>query len=381
MPAQEHYKSIQDQFAGVAAAPGAPQAAQPAGRGKTIGEMFHSSIPDAELRAKTWEIYVDAMSKIKGVATSDLGSLLTANMTPMFTEVRNTDTVTLNVYESRKTKMLVTDYRLRIPEKAQGVGRKGQKFNPDGTMPTEVSKTRSERTQTLMFIGEELKNSIVGASMVASQQGIDLVADEMGGAMLSMRQGTNYYLLRGVEQTTITSGSIPETGGLLDRTSTYVEDLDYADIGADFIEDQLDEWRPAFGDAFNAMVLTNTKQLRSVRTIEQDRLKGNGWLDYFAFDSKMQERIRDYKVRVDRVFEPVIGNPVPFTHEKDLPANTSLMFMLDYPYLGEFALDGQTGPWAVALPTPTLFKLVCVWYGFANVDPVETSRRKWTNHG
>lgn len=390
----EVYQNLQKQFAGLAAAPtssaelqyqqpdGQPAEQKRAMMGRTLGEMFFYSIPDAIEREATVDLLRDSLTKQNALLASELLSLLTANLSVPFAEARNTDTRWFNFLESRPRRMIITDTRIRIPATYQGLGRRAAAFHPEGPLPAEAEKTRSERTQTLMFFGEQSKISIVGASMVQSQTGIDLVANEMEGHMLSIRQAANYYTLRGIEQANWAdpvTPTIPQCHGVHTASTTNPQDQAAGAVTDASLEAALYDMHPMFGEGFQAILFTNKTQIKAIKTIEITKYPGNSYIDYLAYE-QLRNQFTAYQVKIERLYEPTVGNYLPAVSEKDLPTGESLLCIVDFPYLGEFSLNGSTGAMALALPTPSLFELKVIFYGCAPIDPIVESRRKLINH-
>lgn len=389
------YQNLQQQFAGLAAAPTAPaESVQYQGTngkpvqqerpmmGRTLGEMFFYSIPDAIERESTMDYLKDCLIKQNAIVATDLDSLLTANMSEPFAEARNTDTRWFNFLESRPRRMIITDRRIRIPQKAQGTNRRAALFHPDGPMPAEAQKTRTERSQTLMFFGEQSKLSIVGQSMLQSQMNINLQADELEGNMLALRQAANYYTLRGVEEsdwTDPTTPTIPQSRGVHTGSTTNPQDLAGNDMNDDNLEDALYDLHPVFGEGFQAILFTNKKQIKNIKTLEINKYPGNSYIDYLQYE-QLKNQFNSYQVKIERLFEPTVGNYLPVVSEKDLPSGESLLAIVDYPYLGEFALNGSVGAMALALPTALMYDVKVIFYGCAPIDPMPESRRKIINH-
>jgi hypothetical protein len=348
----------------------------------TFGELMLFGCPnpgdrDRILRSGLQSIYL-------AIGSTDINSLIPADISGAMAVLRNPDTKVLNVLEGSPNRDVTNSWQYiwdeeRVPTTRAPV------FNPDGSLPAENQPSWSVGSNTLMFVGRQVKGSLVGGQMANAQRNVDVMQRALMSATTEIRQAMNFYAIQGAEQTSYAPASFPQASGVFERTDLNPVNAAGGLIASGgFVESAVYDIGAYIGFDFQVVGFTSNFQLGDVRTKEINRYPGSTPLTNLQYMEMLQAQIRTRLVGYNlgqstvRIFEPTNGPIVPFFYEKDLPSATSLLMVVDGPAdpaLVDFVLGGQSYI-VLARPNVNLYDLVVAAKGFTFKWPLRETSRK-----
>ena len=379
----EWYKGLQGRVKHAVATPSAPPpqigaSAEQYDAKMSLGEHMYRDYRDSYERKGVMDRIEFWASK--ELDTADITSLLAATIAPRISVQRQTETKFRNICDAQPgPKPIISDWLYRIREERIG-NQYAPPFNPDGNIPADDQAIRAQMYNSLMFVGETLRQSIIASNMASVQADVNLMAREMDHCLVRIMKSENRFLLRGVQQSSYAPSAIPQCDGFMTTSNLNVIDIGGVDLSHDWIAlGQQLICETKFGYDVQLCMLTNVRQVGTVRALEIDRYTGNNPMTFEMYNKELAAKFSEYRIPVDRIYEPNTGPPIPVIRETDLPPNTAILFILHFPMEAEFTLGGQVGPHTLARYTERLVNLAVCFKGFSGDFPLRESRVVYSN--
>lgn len=316
----------------------------------------------------------------KEVQSPDLSNIRLVSFAPRFAELRNEMTVLYNILEANEIAR-VTDFQTKFFERRIGFDL-ANPFNPNGALPGEAQSNTPARTNTLGFIGNQLKIRFI-AEELALQSPVNSLSEkarQIDDELVRIRRGINARLLVNTEQTSEAPASIPAPGGFITRSTSY-NTVVAGDLTNNIIQSNvraIANLASAEGYGYSQLVclLGGDSQLSVVRDLMINRYPGQNWLANDAMCADLARRLANVDVPTDQMmgYQPNPGRPVLFCYEPQMPTDTAFFFDPMQPQLAKFQMMGSMGPWALERPTPELLYLYVVFDAWTLQDHLIPSR-------
>lgn len=349
----------------------------------TLSKSLEFAIQDAIQREKFLnETLYPVISKL--VRTPDIGTLRMTTISDRVGELRNTDTPFLNILESNGLARSF-DYQYSFNEWDIGED-VAELWNIEDALPSEAKSVRPRRSNTITCVGNKINVSLMVENMAQQQANINFMARELDMQITRIRRKMNSALLSNTEVKAEAEGSVPQLGGFVTRSTLYNVSISNADLSRPVIQTQIDSMANPTdpqGRGYNRPLLglCQPDQLQVIRDIILTEYSGIDPMSRMDFEDTLKRRLRDYRVPVQTVFEPLPGPVIPFVYDAQLPANTCIIFEPDQPRLVKMFLGDMEGPYAMTRPTEKLQRLDVVFDLFSLEDPLVESRSVLTNVG
>lgn len=321
----------------------------------------------------------------KLVRTPDISTLRMATVSDRVAVLRNTATPFLNFLESQPGGIsTVLDYQFRFDEWNIGADTAAI-WNIEDDLPAEAKSMRPTRSNTVTCIGNKIVASLMAMDMAQQQRGIDLLAREVDLEITRLRRGMNKYLLSNTENKIENAGSTPQLGGFITRSTSYGVNCGGSDLTRSLIQGRIDaianDSDPQ-GMGYNLPLIgfTNARQLQVLRDIIVSEYNGIDPMSRVAFEQELRNRLSNFKVPIQMVFESMPGPVVPFVLDSQLPSGTTILFDGNQPRLAKMHLGGNQGPYVLQRPTEKLQSLNVMFDLFTLEDPLLVSRSVLSNH-
>lgn len=361
-------------------APSAATKARPINLEKAIWD----DKPDADGNvnsAATKQLLYNVLTK--DLKSPDLQSLRLISLADKMAELRNGQTVGLNIIESNPVQR-VTDFQVRFRERRLGFQTtQWVNLNVD-TFAAEAQSNYPARTNTLGFLGNQLNIRLIGQELAAQSpiQPVDIVQQEIEFEVTRIRRDVAKYVLYNGEVAAEVAGTPPQPGGLINRSTVYNVTLSTAsDLTNALIQSAVDSIANAaspegLGYNVELVCLTTSTQLAKIRDLMISRYPGTNANTYLDEQSMLRSRFSEVGIAPNQMksYQPDPGLPILFIFDPLLPANTIMFFEPNQPQLGKFQINGQYGPWAIERPTAALTTLLYVFDGFTLIDNLRESR-------
>lgn len=316
---------------------------------------------------------------MKEVQSPDIAQLRLVSLAPRASELRNEMTILLNIAEANPVVRL-TDFQVRFREIRVGTDT-SPFFNPNGTLPAEATSLRPMRTNTLGFIGNQLKIRFIAQELgnQSPVESVDVRAEEIDFEITRIRRGMNSALISNVEQTSEAAANIPQPGGFLTRSTLYNLNAGGVDITNALLQGRLDAIANVTspeGYGYESMVaLTGSNgQIAKVRDLMIARYPGENSSAYQQTSSAM--RLAAVNVPVEQMvgYRPLPGKDLLVGYEPQMASGTMLFFDPIQLQLGKFQMMNSLGPWVLERPTSDLLYLLLCFDSFSVVDRLIPSR-------
>jgi hypothetical protein len=314
----------------------------------------------------------------KLVRTQDINTLRMASVSDRMIVKRNEQTPFLNFLESQEAGVGTSrDFQYQFDEWDIGTD-EAELVDIQASLPGEAKSSRPRRSNTIGCFGNKLVFSDLVLDMAQQQANIDLLAREVDLEVTRIRRKMNAILLSNTEVKLEGPAPIPQPGGIITRSTSYALALGGADLTRTVLQGRIDAIAnnaAQNGRGYRQLIaFCNARQLQVVRDIIINEYNGIFPTDRLAFEAALMQRMRDFRVPVQTLFDALPGMPVPFVLESQLPANTVLLCEADLPRLVKLNMGGVPGPYVVTRPTENLQRLEVV-IDFATLeDPVVESR-------
>lgn len=321
----------------------------------------------------------------KDLGAVDFGALRMVSVSERVSVVKNSTTKFLNYLET-KTQPTIEDYQYKIIER--NVNRSGsQVWNIEGTLPNVVQSKYTTRYNTLTCIGDRLKQSLFSQSMLRQQTGINEFERQVEDEINEMRRQMSSMLLSNEEQILEAVPNVPQLGGFLNRSDVNTVNLGGANFTNTTIQNAVNTIATTLGDNIEGrlVVWCNPSQIPVIRDLMINRFPGQSSTDMRGLmDDLRAQTLAAAGIPTQVVYEAYPGGAIPFIFDRQMPANTAIMFLddaQDGPRMARFKFDGGVGPYILARPEVTLFEVVVVFDLFTLDDPLKVGRIKFTNVG
>jgi hypothetical protein len=354
---------------------------KPMDLGKAIGTIESSA---------TREWLTDKITK--DLKSTDISSLRLVSLADKTAELRNQQTVFLNMLEANPVQR-VTDFQMRFRERR--LGQNVASFfnlNQDAFAPEAVSN-RPSRTNTLGFMGNALNIRIIAQELGAQSpvQPVDLVQEEIEFEITRIRRAMNAALLVNQEVVSESAGNTaPQPGGFVNRSTLYNTALgvkgDFTNAIIQSAQDQIANAGNPEGISYNVplVCLCPLGQISKIRDLMISRYPGEN--SQAALETQAELRARFAQVGIApyqmKSYQPDPGQAILFIAEpilQNVQPGTAIFFDPTQPMLAQFQINGQYGPWALERPTAALTTLLYTFNGFSLMDPLVESRSVVTN--
>lgn len=319
-------------------------------------------------------------AKLKDLGVTDITSLRLLSVSDRSPVLRNEDSKFLNFLESQGKSPMLKDYQYRIRERNINTA-SATPFNPDGDLPAIRQSKRPARTNTLTFLGNTTKVSFMADAIASGQANVNLMSEEIDDEIVRIRTTMSSMLLSNTEQVVEAIGSVPQLGGMIDRSILNNFAVTGGNLTEAYIQQGADAIRAALGSGKQQVLWIPSSQLAVLDNLMITRYPGNDAMTHFQRQD-LAKRMVGFNVEPDLMYLPRPGKPIPVVFDDQLPDGTALMFTWErelYPRLPKFQLFGSLGPWVLARPNASLYELVVVWDSFSLDDPLVESRAVYTS--
>jgi hypothetical protein len=324
----------------------------------------------------------------KDLKSTDLNSLRLVSLADKMGELRNGQTVFLNVVEANSVQR-VTDFQVRLRERRLGQQTaQWLSLNQDQFAP-EAQSNYPQRSNTLGFLGNQLNIRLIGQELAAQSpvQPVDIVQQEIEFEVTRIRRAMSKYLLFNYEVVNEASITPPQPGGFINRSNLYNFNLS---VPSDFTNAIIQQSVDAIANAANPegvsynvplVCLCPSSQISKIRDLMIARYPGTNAETFLNEQSELRARFAQVGIAPNQMkaYQPDPGMSVLFIFDPLLPGNTAIFFDPTQPQLGKFQINGQYGPWAIERPTPALTTLLYVFDGFTLLDNLRETRSVVTN--
>lgn len=354
------------------------------------------------LEKAIWEDKPDADGNVNSAATKqmlferitkdlkspDLQALRLISLADKMSELRNGQTVGLNILEANPIQR-VTDFQVRFRERRLGFQTaQWVSLNVDAFAP-EAQSNYPQRTNTMGFLGNQLNIRLIGQELAAQSpiQPVDIVQQEIEFEVTRIRRAVAQYVLYNGEVAAEVGPTPPQPGGLINRSTLYNVNLTTpSDLTNGLIQTAVDTIAnptspEGLGYNIELVCLCTSTQISKVRDLMISRYPGTNANTYLDEQSMLRARFSQVGIAPNQMksYQPDPGLSVLFIYDPLMPANTAFFFEPMQPQLGKFQINGQYGPWAIERPTAALTTLLYVFDGFTLLDHLRESRFTYTN--
>ena len=373
-------------------------AAKKAGRAPTssrgfkrinLEEAIWKDVPDKDGNVNSLEAKQALYNRItKDLKSPDISSLRLVSLADKIGELRNGQTVFLNILEANPVQR-VTDMQVRLRERR--LGQQVAQFiqlNQDA-FAAEAQSNYPQRTNTVGFQGNQLNIRLIGQELAAQSpvQPVDIVQAEIEFEVTRIRRAQNQYMLANQEVSAEVSSTPMQYGGFITRSTLYVNNLSSAsDLTNALVQSAVDgiaNPTSPEGLSYNIplVCLCTSTQISRVRDLMISRYPGTQATTFLNEQSLLRQRFAQVGIAPNQMisYQPNPGMPVLFIFDPQLPANTVIFFDPMQPQLGKFQVNGQYGPWAIERPTAALTTLLYCFDGATLLDNLIESRYVLTN--
>jgi hypothetical protein len=351
---------------------------------KNLEESIWNDAPDQDGNVNTYEVKKALFSTItKDLKSPDLSSLRLISLADKMGELRNGQTVFLNILESNPVQR-VTDFQVRLRERR--LGQQTAQFfnlNQDAFAP-EAQSNYPQRTNTMGFLGNSLNIRLIGQELAAQSpvQPVDIVQSEIEFEVTRIRRAWNAALLSNNEVVAENAGVPAQPGGFITRSNLYNFTLaTQGDFTNAIIQQSVDAIANATnpeGVGYNVelVCLCPAGQISKIRDLMISRYPGTNADTYLNEQSALRARFSQVGIAPNQMksYQPDPGMSVLFIYDPQLPANTAIFFDPMQPQLGKFQINGQYGPWAIERPTAALTTLLYCFDGSTLLDNLRETR-------
>lgn len=321
----------------------------------------------------------------KDLKTTDISSLRLISLADKVAELRNQQTVFLDMLSTNPV-VRVTDFQVRFRERR--IGNQTAQFvnlNVDAFAP-EAQSNYPQRTNTLGFLGNQLNIRIIGEQLAQQSpvQPMDVIQAEIEFEMTRIKRAMNQYLLSNQEVTAEVAGTPPQWGGFVTRSTLYQNSLaTQSDLTNAIIQNAVDSIAnnsSPQGLGYNVelvcLVPNSGAQVAKIRDLMIARYPGTNATTFLSEQSMLRDRFAQVGIAPNQMmsYQPNPGRPILFILDSQMPANTCIFFDPLQPQLGQFAINGTYGPWALERPTAALTTLLYVFTGATLIDNLIESR-------
>jgi hypothetical protein len=322
----------------------------------------------------------------KDLKSTDISSLRLVSLADKMAELRNQQTVFLNVLEANPVQR-VTDFQVRFRERR--LGQNVASFfniNADAFAPEAVSN-RPQRTNTLGFLGNALNIRIISQELGAQSpvQPVDLVQEEIEFEITRIRRAMNAALLVNQEVVSEATSATPQPGGFVNRSTLYNLALS---TPSDFTNAIIQGRQDAIANAGNPegvtynvplICLCPLGQISKIRDLMISRYPGENSQSALETQADMRARFAQVGIAPAQMksYQPDPGQSILFIAEAQLQVvqpGTAIFFDPTQPQLGKFMINGTYGPWAIERPTAALTTLLYTFDGMTLLDHLTETR-------
>lgn len=353
-----------------------------------LNEMIAKQCENDSTKIEAMRRHLEIAGIFKDVVSVDTGPVRVQSLYPIIAQIYNEDVRFLNMLKV-KPLFKCTDTQVRIVEETIN-GDQLNLFNPDGQLPAVQQAYLYQRTNTVMTLGQQIQISWQAQELAAmSPYKRNEMVDQLAKAALRFERTLNPLLLSGTEQTSESVPNIPRTGGFVTRSTSNAIAMAGSNFTDAFVSQGVDALAATFGyERLNdIVVLTNNAQLNSIRNLMNLRYPGNNAMTKLEYDSVLYRRLSVLGLTNEATMDGIqiyetadSGKIIPFIREPQLPAGTSIMFLLSQPQLGAFYWFGQEGPNVVERPITALYDLKVMFGSRAMIDPLVLSRVVFSGH-
>jgi len=331
--------------------------------------------------AKANEVIKSTMlPQLKSLGTVDISALRLVSLSDRVAVRRNDETKFLNWLESKGDFPSITDYQFRIKER-DIVTDTASKFNIDGALPANVQSAYNQRYNTLTTVGDTLKISFMLSSIAEQQSDVNVLQDQIDDEIVRIRRTMSNMLLSNTEQISEVVGNVPQLGGFITRSTLNSVNAGGSNLTNTLIQNAVNTIALQLGYGGHQFLLwTTVGQLPVVRDLMINRFPGENsatWMQ--SLGQNFRNQLVNYSVATEVAYVAYPGGVIPCVYDTQMPANSALIFCGEIPRMARFKMDGQTGPFVLARPEPTLYELLCVFDIFTLDDPLQVSRVSITN--
>lgn len=360
--------------------PSATQKVRPIGLEKAIWEDKPDADGNVNSAATKQMLYNTICKDLK---SPDLQALRLISLADKMSELRNGQTVALNIVETNPIQR-VTDFQVRFRERRLGFQTtQWVNLNVDA-FAGEAQSNYPQRTNTLGFLGNQLNIRLIGQELAAQSpiQPVDVVQQEIEFEVTRIRRDMNKYFLYNGEVAAEVGATPPQPGGFINRSTVYNVTLAAAsDLTNALIQSAVDSIANAaspegLGYNVELVCLCTSAQIPKIRDLMISRYPGTNANTFLDEQSMLRARFAETGIAPNQMmsYQPNPGLPILFIFDPLLPANTIIFFEPNQPQLGKFKINGQYGPWAIERPTAALTTLLYVFDGFTTIDNLRESR-------
>jgi hypothetical protein len=320
----------------------------------------------------------------KDVTGVDLGPVRIVSLYPYIAQIVNTEAKFLNILK-KKPSFPATDYQIRIPEETIGNDQLSA-FNVEGNLPAVQQSVLSERTNTLMAIGQQINVSFMAEELAAqSPYRRNELQAQIQKAMIRMERTMNPLLLSALENTDEALPNIPSLGGMVTRSTVGPIAVGGGNLTDALIAQAITQLAAFFGfDALNDVVaLTNNTQIPVIRNLMINRYPGNEPLAKMGYDEVLVKRLAGLGLEpgdIQMIYEDNNGLAIPFIRDMQMPTGTTMFFRASLPQLAKFHMQGKPGSFLVERPVTNLYHLSVLFDLISLCDPLAQSRCLLTGH-
>lgn len=318
----------------------------------------------------------------KELQSPDIAQLRLVSIFDKMAELRNEQTVFLNILEGNPT-YKTRDLQTRFRERRIG-NDTASFFNPNGTFAGEAYSNRPMRDNTVGFLGNKVKVRFL-ASALAEQspvEAVDLMQEEIEWEITRIRRKLNSALLANTEVKAENTPNIPQWGGFITRSALYNTALT---PGSDLTNPVIQGRVSAIANLASTeglgyvplIALCTEAQIAKVDDLMIARYPGENSASHLATVQMMMGRVQSLGIAPEQIvpYMPRPGRPILFIHEPMLPAGGyCLFFDPRQPQLGRFQMMGMPGPWAIERPTEDLTEIQYVFDSATLIDQLVESR-------
>jgi len=316
----------------------------------------------------------------KELRSPDLAQLRLISLAQKNIELRNTQTVFLNIVEANPVQR-VTDFQVRFRERKIGEDT-ASFFNPNDVFAGEANTNRPMRDNTLGFLGNKIMIRII-AEEIASQssvEAVNLLQQEVEFELTRIRRGINSALLSNTEVKAENVGNTPQWGGFINRSTLYNLGTS-GDLTNGLIQGRIDaiaNAADAQGLGYNIplIALCRAGQIAKIEDLMIARWPGSNSVAMQQTMSEMLAKLQDVGIAPDQMvaYKPRPGRPILFIYEPMLPSGNCVFFDPTLPQLGRFQMMGAYGPWVLERPTENITRIFYMFDAVTLLDHLVESR-------
>lgn len=320
--------------------------------------------------------------RLKALGTVDIAALRLVSLSDRVVVKRNEETQFLNFLESKDSMPPILDYQYRIKER-DILTDNATLVNIDSTslppFPT-IQSAYNQRYNTLTTVGNTLKVSFMASAIAEQQSDVNILEEQIDDQIVRIRRTFNRILLSNTEQVAEAPGVVPQLGGFVTRSTLNTLNAGGSNLTNTLIQTATNTIGTQLGYAHQFMIWGTPGQEPVVRDLMINRFPGqNSEAFYQSLDRLRRMQMETYQVKTQTVYQAYPGGAMPFVYDTQMPANTALLFVGEFPRLARFKMDGQVGPFVLARPEQTLYELVAVFDICTLDDPLQVSRVQITN--